>query len=227
MNDLYDSVPRTGHNDKLSLLYKANCDNYVAVRTPVGQTDRKNIREIVMQGGTWGPLKCSNSMDKIGKLCENTGEHMYKYKNIVQVPILTMVDDTFAISECGQKSVAINQFINSHIELKKLRMHTPDATGKTKCHKIHVGKPSKICPKLQVHGTPMKEVDHDVYLGDIISADGKNDKTVKDRIGRGIGKIKDIMTILEKVTLGEHYFKTAILLRESMFINSVLISSDI
>ena len=60
---------------------------------------------------------------------------------------------------------------------------------------------------LQVHGTPMKEVDHDVYLGDIISADGKNDKTVKDRLGRGIGKINDIMSILEKVTLGEHTSK--------------------
>ena len=39
--------------------------------------------------------------------------------------------------------------------------------------------------------------------------------------------MRDILTILEKVTLGEHYFKTAILLRESMFINSVLSSSDI
>ena len=73
----------------------------------------------------------------------------------------------------------------------------------------------------------MKEVDHDVYLGDIISADGKNYKTIKDRVGRGIGKISDILNILEKVTLGEHFFKTAILLRESMFLNSVLSSSEI
>ena len=45
-----------------------NIDNYVAVNSEhaVGQTERVNIKKIVMQGGKWGPLKCSNSMDKIG-----------------------------------------------------------------------------------------------------------------------------------------------------------------
>jgi hypothetical protein len=52
MNDLYDVVPCTGRNDKLSLLYKANIENHVSVKTPVGQTDRLNIPEIVMQGST-------------------------------------------------------------------------------------------------------------------------------------------------------------------------------
>ena len=35
------------------------------------------------------------------------------------------------------------------------------------------------------------------------------------------------MNILEKVTLGKHYFSTAILLRESLFLNSVLSSAEI
>ena len=96
-----------------------------------------------------------------------------------------MVDDTFAISECGYKSVAINQFINSHIELKKLRMHTPDATGKTKCHKIHVGRSNLVCPELHVHGTLMKQVKEDSYLGDLIRNDGKNTSSLKNRLSRG------------------------------------------
>ena len=57
MNDLYDSLPHTGRNDKLCLLYKANSDNQVAVKTPVGQTDRIHVNEIVMQGGDLGPFK--------------------------------------------------------------------------------------------------------------------------------------------------------------------------
>ena len=73
----------------------------------------------------------------------------------------------------------------------------------------------------------MNEVSHDSYLGDIISADGRNEKTVKQRVGRGIGIINDIMNILGKVSLGEHYFSIAILLRESLFINSVLSSSEV
>jgi hypothetical protein len=175
----------------------------------------------------FGPIMCSNSIDKIGKMCYDRGENLYLYTSMVNILPLAMCDDLLAISSCGQTSLSLNTYINTQIELKKLKFHTPDKQGKTKCHKIHVGKHNKLCPKLQVHGTPMKEVEHDAYLGDIISANGKNDKTIKDRIGRGIGKINDIMNILEKDTLGEHYFKTAILLRESMFLNSVLSSSDI
>ena len=120
----------------------------------------------------------------------------------------------------------MNSYINAEIELKKLRFHTPDKARKTKCHKMHIGKPSKTCPKLQVHGTAMKEVKEDTYLGDIISADGKNESNIKNRIGKGLGKINDIMTMLEKVTLGEHYFSTAMVLRESSFLNSVLGSAE-
>ena len=42
MNDLYDSLPLSGQNDKLTLLYKSNFENRVAVKTPVGQTKRIN-----------------------------------------------------------------------------------------------------------------------------------------------------------------------------------------
>ena len=35
------------------------------------------------------------------------------------------------------------------------------------------------------------------------------------------------MNILENVTLGEHYFETAVLLRESLFLNSVLTNVEI
>ena len=118
-------------------------------------------------------------------------------------------------------------YINAQIELKKLKFHTPDRNGKTKCHKLHVGVRNKFCPNLKVHGTQMQQVDSDVYLGDVISANGKNDLNVRKRIGIGLGKITEIMNILEKVTLGEHYFASAVLLRESMSLNSILSSADV
>ena len=67
----------------------------------------------------------------------------------------------------------------------------------------------------------MKEVDSDVYLGDIIMANGKNDMNVKNRICKGLGKITEIMEILEKLPLGEPYFSTAVLLSESLFLSTV------
>ena len=68
------------------------------------------------------------------------------------------------------------------MELKKLRFHVPDKAGKSKCHKMHVGGKKKLCPELKVHVTVMESVQHDMYLGDLISSDAKNRKNVKKRI---------------------------------------------
>ena len=81
MLDLYETLPPEARDNKLSLIYKMNQDNYVAVNTAVGQTERVNLKNIVMQGGKWGPLKCSNTRDKIGeKKCVNKGRHLYALK---------------------------------------------------------------------------------------------------------------------------------------------------
>ena len=202
-------------------------NNYVAVNTPVGQTARVNMERIMTQGGTFGPIECSNSIDKIGKKCLDRGKYLYTYKKLVNIMPLSVVDDLLAISLCGQNSLEVNTFINTQVELKKLKFHTPDKNGKSKCHKIHIGKKNHLCPQLQVHGTKMVEVTSDTYLGDLISNDGKNSLNIRNRIGKGIGKISEIFTMLEKITLGEHYFATALLLRESMFLSSILTNSGI
>ena len=142
MNDLYDSLPSEQQDDKLALIYESNVNNLVAVKTPVGQTERVNIKKIVTQGGTFGPIECSNSIDKIGKKCQDRGEHLYVYKQLVRTMPLSFVDDLLAINKCGQESLAVNTFINTQVELKKLKFHTPDKNGKTKCHKMHIGKQS-------------------------------------------------------------------------------------
>ena len=39
----------------------------MAIKTAVGMTDRVDIPDTVQQGGTWGSLLCSNTIDTIGK----------------------------------------------------------------------------------------------------------------------------------------------------------------
>ena len=63
---------------------------------------------------------------------------------MVRVLPLAMVDDVLGISQCGNKSIAQNTFINTHMEMKRLRFHTP---SKSKCHKLHVGKKNTLCPE--------------------------------------------------------------------------------
>ena len=59
MIDLYLSCDKKEQDDKLALMYELNQNNLVAVNTPVGQTNRINIQNIVMQGSTPGPLQLS------------------------------------------------------------------------------------------------------------------------------------------------------------------------
>ena len=227
MIDIYDTLPPDQRDEKLALLYKLSEENHVAVNTAHGLTKRMNIPQIVQQGGTWGPVMCSNTIDCIGKKLWKRGERCYLYKNVVNILPLAMMDDISAISKCGNDSLILNTYINTQIEMKKLRFHVPDSRGNTKCHKLHVGRSSAHCPQLKVHGTPMQEVEDDEYLGDVISHDGKNKKNIQKRVSKGMGAISQIMNILALVSFGYHYIEIALLLRESMFVNTVLSNVEV
>ena len=152
---------------------------------------------------------------------------MYKYKDKVDIVALAMVDDLLGIAPCGLESLALNTFINVQIEMKKLKFHTPGLDGKTKCHKIHIGSKNEFCPTLLVHDTMMPEAASDTYLGDVISGDGSNKLNIQSRVSKGLGRIAQIMSMVEKISLGRHYFKVAFLLRESIFLSSVLTNSEV
>ena len=72
MLDIYETLPPNARDDKVALVYEMNKENYVAIKTAIGLTERVALPKLVMQGGKWGPLKCSNTMDKIGKECSVT-----------------------------------------------------------------------------------------------------------------------------------------------------------
>ena len=64
------------------------------------------------------------------------------------------------------------------MEMKKLEFHTMGKNGKSKCVKMHMGKPNEFCPSLKVHGKPLNEVSEETYLGDLLCSDGKNIKNI-------------------------------------------------
>ena len=227
MNDIFDCLPEKERDRKVALIYQTNVNNLVAVNTPVGQTERVNMSQIVQQGGGWGPMQCSVSIDKIGRQCIQRRQHLFKYKDKVEIVALAMVDDLLGIAPCGLESLALNTFINVQIEMKKLRFHTPGPDGKSKCHKIHVGRTNEFCPTLLVHGTKMQEVKSDTYLGDIVSGDGSNKLNIESRVSKGLGKIAQIMSMVGKISLGKHFFKIAFLLRETIFLSSILTNSEV
>jgi hypothetical protein len=178
---------------------------------------------MVVDGAQWNVLTV---WIHFGKKCKSRGIHYYLYKGMVRVLTLSMEDELLGIATCGNKSVALNTFINTHIEMKKLKFHTADTTGKSKCHKIYVGKQNQLCPELRVHGSTMQCVNSDTYLGDIISSDGSNGENIRKRISKGNGIIYKIKILPDSVILGAHYFEIALMLRESLLLNGILTSSQ-
>ena len=72
----------------------------------------------------------------------------------------------------------------------------------------------------------MKMKEEQMYLGDIISADGSHSKNVQHRKNKGLGIINQIMDILDKVYFGKYYFEVALVLRSSLLLSSLLLNSE-
>ena len=123
-------------------------------------------------------------------------------------------------AKCGIESVETNAYINAKIELKKLTLNGD------KCHKLHIGKCSKFCPKLIAHHDEMDDVLNEKYLGDAVETSGRNNKNIKARCGKLVGVISNIMYILKELCLGYLYIEVALLLRETMFLSVMLLNSE-
>ena len=78
-----------------------------------------------------------------------------------------------------------------------------------------------------MHETVTPEVTEDVFLGDIISSNGKITQNIKSRISKGEGNSNQIFNMLENVSFGPHYFQMALLFRESMLINGIITNAEI
>ena len=205
----------------------------------------QRIEKIILQGDVFVPIECSVSVDTFGKECLADDKHLYLYKDKVKVPILAMVDDTLAVSECGYKSNMVNAFLNTKTNLKKLQF------GTEKCYRMHVGRVSNsdICPELKIEGWEVKQVnqinseemkmeddysgmcdmepvEEEKYLGDIISNNGKNTKNIEARKNRGTGIVNQIMSILEDICFGKHHFVVAMVLRNALLISSLLTNAE-
>ena len=241
LNDLYDSGV---NDDKLALLYNVNSNVKVAVKTPVGQTERKDIMNVITQGDVFGPILCSNQIDTFGRECLKERKYIYSYKGEVDIPPLGMIDDLVCVSECGHRTTMLNAFLNHKTSSKKLQF------GVDKCKKLHVGlvRREYKCQNLKIDKWEeirirneenveiaedifvgehiMEEKSEEKYLGDIITTDGKNIKNILARVAKGKGIVIRIFTILDAIPLGKRYFEIGLILRDVLLVSSMLFNSE-
>ena len=117
LSDIYDAGV---DDDTLVLLHQANQEIDMAVKTPNGLTERQTVKNIVLQGDTFGSILASNQVDTIGKECVAAG-HGYLFKNKLPVAFLGLVDDIIGVSEAGVNAQKLNAFINIKTAEKTLQ----------------------------------------------------------------------------------------------------------
>ena len=130
ISDIYEAGLK---DENLSLLYQANKEIYMAVNTPGGLSERQMIEDSVLQGDTWGSLLASVQVDDIGQECAEAG-HGYRYKNILPIGMLGLVDDIIGITEPGFKAQMLNAFLNIKTAEKGLQF------GVKKCKSMLIAK---------------------------------------------------------------------------------------
>ena len=90
------------------------------VKTSSGVSERFTINNIVMQRTVWAGRMCLNTMDNLCKIISNNEDLLYKYRGLVSVPPLKMVDDIVTAAKCGEQSTKLYLAVNTFIENKKL-----------------------------------------------------------------------------------------------------------
>ena len=73
----------------------------------------------------------------------------------------------------------------------------------------------------------MERRDFEMYLGDIISKDGKNTRNVMARRAKGHGINKQILDIIDGSCLGPYEIEAALILRSSLLLNGILTNSEV
>ena len=225
-------------NDNLTLVYKANKEIKMAVNTPSGLSERKDIFNVVLQGDTWGSLLASVQVDSIGKEVELSG-YGYQYKDLLSVSLLGLVDDLIGVTEAGFKAQQMNALLNIKTAEKRLQF------GETKCKSMlisknpdnildsnlmvdkwdvqHVDNPATGDSDIQETYSgqvPIDKTDKQKYLGFMISSKGDNMVNIKEMKNKSIWVIRKIFTKLDSLNLKKYYFECGIL-----FLNTILRSS--
>ena len=160
----------------------------------------------------------------------------FQYRKSVRIPKMGFIDDLCDINKCGNPIKEQHEFTTSELNKRKLqvnydksaRMHVKNKSDKcpeNRCEDLKVDKWSVVKEKENENLTlrdkyegevSIKSVNHYLYLGNTIESDNL---TIKERVSKGQGAVKEILNILEGVYFGDSYCEAFKFLRNSKLIS--------
>ena len=108
-----------------------------------------------------------------------------------------------------------------------MSFHTAVKPQVSKCVKMHVGKNSGECPTLKVHKQDMADVTEIKYLGEVVTADGRNTRNIQEKTQKGTVLIFQIQKTIKSIGFGTYTPEIALLLRNSILVNGMLTNAEV
>ena len=234
---LIDLYSNNIQSNAINILHEIAKEAHIAIKTPVGTSERVTINDTIFQGENISSILCTNSIDKISKDCKI--KH-FEYRKKEMIPKIGFVDDILDIAKCGIETKMLNTYTTDEVNKRKLQL------SYDKCARMHITpkkkteETTKNCEDVTIDlwtvekdESQMKEfdkykgkvniksVEEYNYLGTRIQADGSNTLTIKDRVSKGQGFARDILYILENTHFGEYFFEALIIFRNTL-VTSIL-----
>ena len=169
-------------------IYNINKESTIYIKTPFGPGKPVKIGETVKQGSVLASKMASLHTDGVNRLFQDTGLGM-KYGNVV-INNLIFQDDIIKFDTTQEKINESNQIYKWFSKINGMQFHPI---------KSEVVSNIKQELNIQLDGKEMKRVSSAKYLGDIITPDGKQDKTISSRRSAVTGITAEISVIMEEM----------------------------
>ena len=217
-------------NKDYRMWFKLNEDTNIRVRTSVGESEPRLIKNSLGQGSFGAALASSLN---IGCAIKDTfGETSSTHIGTLPLNAIVMQDDIAKLNDnLGQAREGCNK-INNTLMRKQL------AVNHDRCKYLIVG-PRKFRKdtlaelerqQMRLGGVVIKHAVSEKYLGDWVNELGCKesiDDTIKERIGKQTGKANDIITLADAPMMGsDGSSRTAIRLFEAQVIPALLFNCE-
>ena len=152
----------------LKILYEMNKETDIIIRTPVGNTDNVQVKEVVKQGTIFGPIICCAETSTVNSIGE---EVKYNVKITNRMPVF--MDDIATAGKADHIRKGIKNCARMEKE-KKIRF----GLKKTKYIIVKTGREEEI--NETVRTGRIQRTDKCKYLGMTISTDGQLTEHIKE-----------------------------------------------
>ena len=197
----------------MEILYKLNETAQVKINTPYGDTENIEIKEVVKQGTTYGPIMCCASTARVNEIGEKV---ICKYGNI-EIGMPVFMDDTATIGDADTIRKGIRNCRKMETDKKIIY-----GLKKTKYMTMITGREKQEQIEEEVKEGKIDKVDTHSHLGIMLNKEGNPKEHIKETENKASRIIKEINGISSKQNVGQEEIRVKIKLFETYLVPAIL-----